>query len=270
MKVNKMTCKKFEKLISLYIYDELPDDQKASFESHVSACQACNAVLARYRRVRNLASETAAPVPVPDWDQAWLSVRRDIIQKRKPGMPRGHRSFGIAFKWAGALAASAAIFVLGLMVGVHVDSGETPLNGTNVAMKTPSANSTAKSTANPMLAAYHHEFQEHIENAKPVIIEYANYLKDTEGTGACPVERETVIELLVRNQQLMCSLPAGDKRDKHLKQLLNELNTILAKIAVLTADDPEALSKIKKMIRRRGLLFKMETLRPVSKEEISL
>jgi hypothetical protein len=77
-----------------------------------------------------------------------------------------------------------------------------------------------------------------------------------------------VIDLLIRNQMLLCNLPG--ENDKQMQKLLKELKVILIKIALLTLDDPESLSIIKQMIRQKGLLFKMEALRPIDNEGFSL
>jgi hypothetical protein len=55
-----------------------------------------------------------------------------------------------------------------------------------------------------------------------------------------------------------------------MQQLLNELNGILTKIVLLTWDDPESLALIKKTIRKKSLLFKMEALRPAKETDTIL
>jgi hypothetical protein len=245
----KNKCHKIEKIMGLYIYDELPGKDKNAFETHVNTCPNCTAKLAEFKKTHEFITEKHAPTPTPDWDQSWLNIRKRLIDHQKQEKRNG---FHIPMlRWAGALVGSAAIFLLGLLVGTNVK--DTPTK-----YEIPDAAS----------AYILQEFQEHIENIKPVIIEYANYWRSADTPPDLPVEKERVIHLLMQNQMLLCRIPVDNNR--YMQQLLNELNGILTKIALMTWEDPGSLSHIKKMIRKKGLLFKMEALRPAKETEMSL
>ena len=245
----KNKCHKIEKIMGLYIYDELPGKEKNAFETHVNTCPNCSAKLAKFKKTFAFITEKHTPTPTPDWDQSWLNIRKRLIDNQKQ---EKRKRFPIPMlRWAGALAGSAAIFLLGLLVGTNVK--DTPTK-----YEIPDAAS----------AYILQEFQEHIENIKPVIIEYANYWRSADTRPDLPVEKERVIHLLMQNQMLLCRIPVDNNR--YMQQLLNELNGILTKIALMTWEDPGSLSHIKKMIRKKGLLFKMEALRPAKETEMSL
>ncbi len=236
--------------MGLYIYDELPVKEKTAFESHVNTCCNCAAKLAAFKKTRDWITDNQTPVPTPDWDLSWLNIRQGLIAYRQL-QERKKRFLFPLWRWVGALAGSAAIFLLGLLVGWHVKD-------------TPSKYEVPDSASLHILK----EFQEHIENIKPVIIEYANYWRSADSPPDLPVEKERIIHLLMQNQMLLCRIP-GDY-NRYAQQLLNELNGILTKIALLTWEDPESLSHIKKVIRKKGLLFKMEALRPTKETRVSL
>jgi hypothetical protein len=236
--------------MGLYIYDELPEKEKNAFETHVNTCPNSSAKLAKFKKIHAFVTENQTPTPIPDWDQSWLNIRKRLIDHQQHQEKR--KGFPIPMlRWAGVLAGSAAIFLSGLLVGTNVKN-------------TPTKYETPDAASVYILQ----EFQEHIENIKPVIIEYANYWRSADSPPDLPVEKERVIHLLMQNQMLLCRIPGDNNR--YMQQLLNELNGILTKIALLTWGDPDSLSRIKKMIRKKGLLFKMEALRPAKETEMSL
>jgi hypothetical protein len=242
----KNKCHQIEKKMSMYIYDELSGKDKNKFEDHVNTCSNCSLKLAVYKKTKGLITEKQTPVP--NWEQSWLNIRKHLIDhQRKEKSNRYHMTL---LKWTGGLAGSVAIFLLGILVGIHVINSHPPHEI-------------------PDTSAYiFQEFQEHIENIKPVIIEYANYWRSVDTPPNIPVEKERVINLLIQNQMLLCRLP--NENNRYMQQLLNELNGILTKIALATWEDPAALFHIKKMIQKKGLLFKIETL-PLAKDtEIAL
>jgi hypothetical protein len=247
----KSKCHKIEKIMGLYLFNELAEQERAAFESHLQTCPACAARLAQFKQTQGLISAAQTPTPSPDWDRSWLMIRKNLVEHRE--RQQGRKRVPVpALRWAGALAGVMVIFLLGLWAGIRV-------KGTTVEPKTPEA----------IVSAYiAREFQEHMENIKPVILEYANYWRSAGRPLDLPVEKERVIRLLMQNQQLLCQIPGEHNRD--MQQLLNELNVILTKIAVITWDDPGSLSAVKKMIRQKGLLFKMEALRPIEETGLAL
>lgn len=269
-----MTCPKIEKQLSLYIYDELGQRERTEVEAHLQTCPACTARLEQFRRVHGLLDEreqpTSTPGFEPDWDQAWQGIR-DRLTDRQPRQPMGSRfrlsDFIPSFKMAGAMAMAAALFLVGILVGVYV------LKSPGVSVPVPGQGDNGiMALASQQGAYFLRDFQDHLENIKPVIIEYSNYWR-SESETELPVQKETVINLLMQNQLLLCRIPTdsgGSRYNRAMQQLLNEMQLILTQIAVLTLDDPDSVSNVKRMIRRKGLLFKMESLRPANEAETAL
>lgn len=266
--IKKKTCKKIDHLLGLYIYDEINDNDKKIVETHLASCATCSMKVANFKKATAfLFKEKKEPQPLPDWDRSWQVIRNRMESQTPPRQVRKDTIKPI-FKpkyrwgWAGAMAAAAVIFVIGFFTGSHLQD-RSFLSDRN-------ENEMARAEKDQR-EYFVHELQEHIEDLKPVILEYANYWNASGGQDAMTVEKEMVVNLLVRNQLLLCRLPSDNNR--YMQQLLTELKTILTKIAALTLDDQESLTSIKKMIRQKGLLFKMEAVRPVSngrKNRISL
>jgi hypothetical protein len=247
----KIKCHKIEKIMGLYLFNELAEQKRAAFEGHLQTCPVCSAQWAQFRQTQAFISAAQAPMPSPDWDRSWQVIRKNLVEHRERQQGR-ERVIVPALRWAGVLVGGVVIFLLGLWAGARV-------KGTVAGSKAPGA------IVSPYIAR---EFQEHMENLKPVILEYANYWRSAGRPLDLPVAKEQVIRLLVQNQQLLCQIPGENNRD--MQQLLNELNVILTKIAMITWDDPDSLSAVKKMIRQKGLLFKMEALRPLAEAGLAL
>ncbi len=84
-----MTCKEFIGFLHEYLEGDLPPEQKALFEEHLSLCISCVNYLSNYRDTMKLAKaslrESDEPVPseVPE------ELVSAILTARKAGGPRG-------------------------------------------------------------------------------------------------------------------------------------------------------------------------------------
>src|SRR5262249_53568313 len=85
MSMTRMTCRDMVQFLMDYLSEELPDDTRAVFERHVSACPDCVTYLASYRETIVLCRESFkvreedVPVEVPeDLVQAILAARKKI------------------------------------------------------------------------------------------------------------------------------------------------------------------------------------------------
>lgn len=269
-----MNCQKIEKRFSLYVYDELEPRELAEVKEHLQACPACKARLEQYRRVHGLLTEkqqiTGPPGFVPDWDQSWRVVLKRLTVSQ-PGYRIANRFLtGDRFpslQMVRVMTAAAVLFLAGILVGVFML--KSPVNPI---LSDGQGDSGMIAVESQQGAFFLRDFQDHLENIKPVIIEYSNYWS-TENETELPVQKETVINLLMQNQLLLCRIPANGSDDRYnraMQQLLNEMQLILTRIAILTLHDPDSISNIKRMIRRKGLLFKMESLRPAGESESAL
>jgi hypothetical protein len=260
-----MSCQKIESLLALYIYDELSKSEQDAVENHIKSCSLCAQKVTHFKDTMSLYSTKLEPVPQPDWERSWDRIRERLevqssLQQEKTSTYRP------TMRWAGALAASVAIFVFGLLMGMYLFHPST-----EPGELTSNRQALTNTATLPNNAQYFEkQLSQHMEDIKPVIVQYANYWsdKDTLPGKPLPIEKKMVLDLLIRNQMLLCNLP--DENNLQMQKLLKELKVILVKIALLTLDDPESLAIIKQMIRKKGLLFKMEALRPIESEGFSL
>jgi hypothetical protein len=61
-----MSCDDLDKLISLYLYEELTAEERAAFEGHLAACEGCRAKLEGARRLHGVLSNCPRPEPTPE------------------------------------------------------------------------------------------------------------------------------------------------------------------------------------------------------------
>ncbi len=267
-----MKCSTIDKRLSLYVYDELEPQERMEMETHLKNCLSCSARLEQYRRLHGLLNDREQHIDeyVPQWDQSWNIIKERLAAQGDHKY--GTRRFQLAeifpsLRMVGTMAMAVVTFLAGLLVGVYV------FKSTNIDTSGRQGRDTSPMAQAALQGAHFlRDFQDHLENIKPVIIEYSNLLSEGKGSEP-PVQKETVINLLIRNQMLLCRIPFDGQDPRYnraMQQLLNEMQLILTRIAVLTLNDPDSLSSLKKMIRRKGLLFKMESLRPANEKETAL
>lgn len=232
-----MKCLK-KNVILEYIDDEISEKETRMVEAHLSTCQKCREELESMKKDIDLVFENLAlldPTDVP----ADILIPPLKVEKKA----RTKRFFIPAFRWWDwrvALAGSMLIFILGIFVGKYFIS--VPAQKTLVKLESPE----------------HLRFilQEHFEDIKPVLIEYANFSISKEGNMDILLDKEVVSRLMEQNHLLKKRIPQN--KNEYLRQLLDELEVILREISSLTKEDPASLSVIKKLIREKEILFKLE------------
>ena len=61
-----MDCKKFEESLTLYSYNELPEDERAAADAHLESCTECRARLDEVRRMHELLNKHSEVEPSPE------------------------------------------------------------------------------------------------------------------------------------------------------------------------------------------------------------
>ena len=96
--------------------------------------------------------------------------------------------------------------------------------------------------------------QEHFENLKPVLLEYANYTSSPEN-GKITIDKSLVRSLIIQNILLKRMIA---EQDPSLKEILEDVDLVLREIANQEGDDDEALAMIKELIQERGIMYELE------------
>jgi hypothetical protein len=224
-----------------YICETLRESERTKLENHIKTCPGCARTFAEIKDTYSFIGSGGDEVPTPDWDTSWRIIRKQVMEKTTA---QKSPSFGFnrGYKWGLSAVAALIIFLVGIFVGKFLTV-------------TPGESTTGKEDITYKLQA---ALKEHIENIKPVILQYANYNRAAEIQESIPIDREIAAKFLTKNRLLQGQL--GDEKNKYLLQLLEELDMILTEISNLTTDEPENLLLIKELIKMKGTLLKIELI----------
>ena len=132
-----MNCEWVKSNITLYVYDELPDDGRIELEQHTARCAECALELKSVRGFRDMMGALEQPEPSPNL----LAASRMKLQESLETAEQ-HRGFRLFFdptawlrqmKFSPALA--SALLILGFAVGIGTAWKIIPSNGATTADK---------------------------------------------------------------------------------------------------------------------------------------
>lgn len=238
-----MKCKKFEDAIVLDLYGELSRAERLELEAHLSGCESCAAEMRRSREVFDLLNEAGTvDIPETDWERNWARIRTRIRPgSGRAGEPKRPRLLHPG--WVYAAAAVSLVFILGLFTARYWSPFGQPRGAVS---------------AGPIMTpeAFQFKLDRHIEDIKPVLVEYANAAGPENGSATITLDKEMVQQLIIQNI-LLARLIA--ERDPSAEQLLEDVDMVLREIANSRKDDTTAATMIRDIIRERDILFKLET-----------
>ncbi|MHB8056142.1 MAG: anti-sigma factor family protein [Candidatus Aminicenantales bacterium] len=242
-----MKCKHARQALVLDYYGELSPAEKTELESHLRSCGACMAEREDILRVfALLEANPPAPVPDPDTERVWSGVESQLAPAKSPAR---RRHAWAAPQWSLAGAALVLVLVAGIFIGRSVFAPQVPVDLTAAASKTPNPAAALK----PALAG-------HLEDLKPLLLEYANYSPETASGHTVAIDENLLQALMLQNILLRKALA---KSDPAAADLLDDCDLILKEIINRnrpTAASPDA---IRGLIRDRDVLFKLEIMKKI-------
>jgi len=240
-----MKCKNARRAIVLDYYGELPPAEKAGLEEHLRTCRKCGAEREETVRVFSLLeANPPGDIPVPDTGLVWSRIENRLDPKRAPER-RPAPAWNIR-QWAMAGAALALVLAAGIFIGRRA----SPLPSPPAA--SPSSGPVRTTAAlKPVLAG-------HLEDLKPLLLDYANYTPDDAAGATVVIDEEFLRALLFQNVLLRKALAGSDPA---AAELLDDCDLILKEI--INRDAPAAASPedIRELIRGRDVLFKLEIIK---------
>lgn len=234
-----MSCKKYKQNILLFLYGELHEQDKKSLEDHIKQCAECAQDLEYTRKVFNLLDETKTreTEPQPNWEHCWKEIEENTIKEKikKPILR-------LTPNWAYAAAAVLAVFILGIIAGREWFTSKEQ----------------ALLSAQPSAEFVEYTLKQHLDELKPMLLEYANYPADDKHGGTLFIDQKAAQELLVQNILLKEIIA---QKYPSARELLEDLDLVLKEIA--NQEDKknnETPLMIKNLIKEREVMFKMEIL----------
>lgn len=269
-----MNCKKARELMVLDLYSEAGSPEKARLDEHVRGCASCAAEKAEMSRLFTLLNEHKPEEgPAADWEKAWMAIQAGIGEKsRAPRLsPRlspasSSRPFFVP-RWRRAFAGTALVVVLaaGIVIG-RFGFGPAAKPGASGAPAAVSAGSQAaieaaassSSTTVPAPNGIRPAFASHLEDLKPILLDYAHYVPGEKTEGRVVVDEAALRTLMLQNVLLKRKLA---EKDPAAADLLEDLDLILKEIVNRGSQDTKSPAVIRDLIEKRDVLFKMEILK---------
>jgi hypothetical protein len=119
-----MNCREYQRQITLFLYEELPDKEKSELESHLHECSACEDAYQAEKEVHLVLADDAArwddiPSDLLVESRRHLADELDRIEKKRSWwrVP----AFSVVFTPM-RLLESAALIAMGLALGVYVNN----------------------------------------------------------------------------------------------------------------------------------------------------
>jgi len=247
-----MKCKKYREQIVLYLYGELTDREKTELEDHIEGCTECAKDLAYTRELFQILDDTKVEsVPEADWDKCWKAIHIDITEKQTKRQPKKLFHFP---GWVYAGASLILIFVLGIAIGRFWLPSRSPTAVADVA-------TVSRGLGPDVTPDYvHQSLNDHFENLKPLLVEYANFTNEGNGKETVTLNKEALENLLIQNYLLKKIVAESNPS---AQEILEDLDLVLREIKNQKSDDTTASSLIKDLIHERDILFKMDVLKTI-------
>ncbi len=251
-------CKKCRSFLVEALYDELEPKAKSFFERHTSSCPGCAAEFRALMETLRTMDRRTRPEPEPEfwngyWDRLSFRLEKDELSGHvsSPWWRNPGRVWKFAPRWVYQTAAAVALLVIGVWIGRTVFvQRQVPLD---VATQTRAVPSVQPAGTNPVLRA-----RDYIDRSKLVLLALVNYDPAAEDPYALDLRRQKQVSRELVNEAGQIKSDLKDPRQRRLRELVTDLETILLQIANLEAEnDLEAVEFVKQGVENRGILLKI-------------
>ena len=253
--------------IELYFYDELSAPERAAIDDHLRGCRTCAGALAELRVIRTALAgrpDVAAPAS-GDWSSFMRRLEARIgapaapvaLAFREGRRPQSRRSTTGLLAMAALLALVAASVFFASQASRRLTGPET------TAPQTASAAPDRTGTAAPderepgsLDAALATVGARHLERSKLVVLGLAAREPSSRGSSEWAYERTLATSLL--NDTRLYRQTAEQRGLTALAGVMRDLELVLLQTSMAQPTDETALPQIQRLIRKRGLVEKMD------------
>ena len=247
--------------VELFFYDELDDASRVEMAAHFRGCRDCAAALEDLRIIREALAARGSVSAPPAGDWSGFMRRLDIAVHAEQGRLKpastvspakpAYKPASTARSYVGLLATAALLAVVAM--GVYIASrGASSLVAppTSVAgdgSSTPVATTGMKAVG-----------EQHFERSKLVVLGLASKEATATSTADWAYERELATSLLKDTR--LYRLAAEERGLTSLAGVMRDLELVLLETSMAEQTDQKALGQIQRIIEKRGLIEKMETV----------
>ena len=252
-------CEEFRNLMAEAFLGDISAADKASLESHAAGCAGCAAEYQALRLTLELVDKRQRPDPGEAfwndyWDRLTARQEREMSTATKPSarlrMPLA--AFGGAIPRRAWQAAAALVLVgAGVLIGRLAFAPAGPAKETAAGKPTIAASPASSGDAAARARSY-------LDRSKLVILALVNYDPAKEDVYALDLPLQKRISRALVNEAGRLKDDLKDPRDRRLRELVSDLETILVQIAnTAPANDLAAVDFVKQGVAVRGVLLKI-------------
>ena len=247
--------------VELFYYDELDAAERARVGQHLRECRVCASALEDLATIRSaLASRPTVEAPEGgDWSRFMTRLDTAVRTSRAVVDPAARvvpfKASGVPARPYIGLLATAALLAIVTIGVVFVARQRTVQPGVPEAAATvaPPVETTPIATTGLRSTG-----EKHFERSKLVVLGLAARESDETTPADWAYERELATSLL--NDTRLYRMAAEERGLNALAGVMRDLELVLVETSMAEETDPVALEQIQRLIRRRGLIQKMETV----------
>ena len=251
--------------VELFFYDELDDASRVEMAAHFRGCRDCAAALEDLRIIREVLAARGSFSAPPAGDWSGFMRRLDIAVRAEQGRLKPAstvldwlkpastvlRPASTARSYVGLLATAALLAVVAM--GVYVAS-----RGASSLVAPPTSVAGAGSSTPVATTGMKAVGEQHFERSKLVVLGLASKEATATSTADWAYERELATSLL--NDTRLYRLAAEERGLTSLAGVMRDLELVLLETSMAEQTDQKALGQIQRIIEKRGLIEKMETV----------
>jgi hypothetical protein len=246
--------------VELFFYDELDPQEQTRIATHVRQCRDCAGALEDLAMIRTALAgrpDVAAPAG-GDWSGFMSRLDTAVLGESRADphftvVPFRPRAAAVR-SYIGMLA-TAALLVLVTMSVVYVARQRSVELGdeSTIATSPAAVNTTPVATTGLRSAG-----EKHFERSKLVVLGLAGREQEEANPSEWAYERQLATSLL--NDTRLYRMAAEERGLQALAGVMRDLELVLLETSMAEETDPEALGHIQRLIRKRGLIQKMDTV----------
>jgi hypothetical protein len=250
-------CQKCQALLIEALYNQLGRENRVFFEAHIASCSRCAAEYREMSAALRVMDKRERPDPGREfWDGYWsrLSARLEKEEAGRRELSGGwkkvFRPFGLVPRWAYQAAAALALVAIGIFAGRTLFSPPAPSSSR--------AQQQQAITAPVQEAGAVRRAQDYFDRSKLVLLALVNYDPKTQDPYGLDLPRQKEVSRELVNEAVYLKNELKDPRQRRLRELVTDLETILIQIANLESEnDLEAVEFVKEGVENRGVLLKI-------------
>lgn len=243
--------------IELYFYDELGSDERTRIDGHLRGCSVCSEAVAELNVIRTaLAARQDVSAP-PSGDWSAFMDRLDASVRAQPAavvVPFEAMTPVLRRPLAGFLAMAALLALVSMSVFFASQAGRQALDPSAGTPTTTTAGATGETL--PTRAGLASVSARHLERSKLVVLGLATREPGAGEPSDWAYERELATSLL--NDTRLYRMAAEQRGLSSLAGVMRDLELVLLQTAMAEDSDETALPQIQRLIRKRGLVEKMD------------